>query len=253
MAWVSVHQQIRDHRKTRDLYRKLNISRPEAIGTLVLIWTWAIDNCNKDGKLFSVTKEDICQAAYWTKNPDVLYKALIDTEWLDEVGEDLYLHDWYDFNKPFYDYKDRKDKDKLRKRNEKSTGNSTEIPQEPLQEFHDSHSPAPSPAPSQLQEPYLDSNDIVDKPLKNKFIKPTLEQVKDYCRERNNTVDPESWIDHYISNGWLVGNAKAPMKDWKAAVRTWEKGNNKKQGSDKSDTFYMDLAKKLEKERVNQS
>jgi hypothetical protein len=80
----------------------------------------------------------------------------------------------------------------------------------------------------ELKNVKKDSNDIVGKPPTEKFIKPTLEQVKDYCRERKNTVDPESWIDHYISNGWLVGNAKAPMKDWKAAVRTWEKGSNKK-------------------------
>jgi len=55
------------------------------------------------------------------------------------------------------------------------------------------------------------------------FIAPTLEEVKNYCQERNNSVNPEKWISHYQSNGWKVG--KNQMKDWKAAVRTWE-GNN---------------------------
>jgi len=45
--------------------------------------------------------------------------------------------------------------------------------------------------------------------------------VKAYCLERSNTVDPQLWMDHYTANGWKVG--KNPMKDWKAAVRTWEK------------------------------
>lgn len=53
------------------------------------------------------------------------------------------------------------------------------------------------------------------------FDPPTLEDVKAYCIERKNSVDPEEFIDHYVSNGWLVG--KNMMKDWKAAVRTWEK------------------------------
>lgn len=53
------------------------------------------------------------------------------------------------------------------------------------------------------------------------FIKPTLEEVAEYCKERANGIDPQQWIDHYTSNGWKVG--KNSMKDWKAAVRTWEK------------------------------
>ena len=54
---------------------------------------------------------------------------------------------------------------------------------------------------------------------------PTLEDVKAYCKERGNRVDPERFIDYYTSNGWKVG--KNPMKDWKAAVRTWERSEPK--------------------------
>lgn len=58
---------------------------------------------------------------------------------------------------------------------------------------------------------------------RNIFIIPTLEEVKKYCEERNNNIDAERFMDHYTSNGWVVGKTK--MKDWKAAVRTWERGN----------------------------
>lgn len=54
-------------------------------------------------------------------------------------------------------------------------------------------------------------------------IPPTLEEVTAYCKERKNNVDPQGFIDHYDSNGWFVGKNK--MKDWQAAVRTWEKNN----------------------------
>lgn len=57
-----------------------------------------------------------------------------------------------------------------------------------------------------------------DKP--QRFVPPDVEQVRAYCRERHNSIDPESFVDYYTSKGWTVG--RAPMKDWKAAVRTWE-------------------------------
>ena len=67
---------------------------------------------------------------------------------------------------------------------------------------------------------------------KGKFKKPTLEEVALYCLERKNKIDPQTFIDHYTSNGWRVG--KNPMSDWKAAVRTWEKNNF--EGSNKNGT-----------------
>lgn len=63
--------------------------------------------------------------------------------------------------------------------------------------------------------------DNTPKGVCGRFAPPTLEEVKAYCRERGNNVDPERWMDFYQSKGWMVGKNK--MKDWKAAVRTWEK------------------------------
>ena len=62
--------------------------------------------------------------------------------------------------------------------------------------------------------------------LKERFKKPTLEEVQSYCLERNNNINAELFIDYYESNGWKVG--KNSMKDWKAAVRTWEKKGSTK-------------------------
>lgn len=50
---------------------------------------------------------------------------------------------------------------------------------------------------------------------------PTLEEVEDYCLERNNGIDPQAFIDFYAARGWKYGQGK-PVVDWKAAVRTWE-------------------------------
>jgi hypothetical protein len=83
-------------------------------------------------------------------------------------------------------------------------------------------------------------DNIADKPQK-KFIPPTLEEVTNYCKERNNSIDPQQFIDHYTANGWFRGKTK--IKDWKACVRTWEKNErpkedlNKKYDYDGDDTL----------------
>ena len=53
------------------------------------------------------------------------------------------------------------------------------------------------------------------------FKAPTTEEVSLYCKERKNDVDPDRFINHYQAKGWFIGRNK--MKDWRAAVRTWEK------------------------------
>ena len=52
--------------------------------------------------------------------------------------------------------------------------------------------------------------------------RPTVEEVEAYCQSRGNSVDSAQFVAWYDSNGWVVGKARTPMKDWKAAVRTWE-------------------------------
>lgn len=73
---------------------------------------------------------------------------------------------------------------------------------------------------------------------RKRFRPPTVEEVEAYCFERNNKVDAERFVDFYASNGWRVG--KNPMKDWKAAVRTWEK---------REDNSPMSAAQRADQER----
>ena len=93
----------------------------------------------------------------------------------------------------------------------------------------------------------LPNNKDIDKKEHNKrniFVPPTIQDVADYCLERHNNVNPEKFVSYYESNGWMVGRNK--MKDWKAAVRTWEQNQtnrkpdrgytNKK--ADELDSFY---------------
>lgn len=63
----------------------------------------------------------------------------------------------------------------------------------------------------------------VPQKMHTRFCKPTVEDVRAYCEERANKIDAQRFCDYYEAKGWLVG--KSPMKDWRAAVRTWEKNN----------------------------
>jgi hypothetical protein len=80
---------------------------------------------------------------------------------------------------------------------------------------------------------------------KNIFIKPSLQEVLQYCIERNNKIDAYQFINFYDSKGWMVGRNK--MKDWKACVRTWEKQENLQENKVKSldQQLYENVMKQM--------
>ena len=94
------------------------------------------------------------------------------------------------------------------------------------------------------KNPNIESN----KNTNMRFAPPALEEVEKYCRERGNNVSAQGFIDYYSSNGWKVG--KNAMKDWKAAVRTWERnGYDKPKNAPSGDygdrSADMDRMKKM--------
>lgn len=73
-------------------------------------------------------------------------------------------------------------------------------------------------------------------PASKRFVPPTPEEVSTYCRERNNGIDGSEFCDFYTSKGWKVG--KNPMKDWKAAVRTWERSRKQNAPQPKTESGW---------------
>lgn len=71
---------------------------------------------------------------------------------------------------------------------------------------------------------------------KEKFKIPTIEEIKAYCSERNNRIDAQYFFDYYSSKGWVIGKTK--MKDWKAAVRTWERNIRNNQQEITNENVY---------------
>lgn len=80
-----------------------------------------------------------------------------------------------------------------------------------------------------------DNNKKEDEAKATRFSPPAVEDIEFYCLERNNKVDPERFYNFYQSKNWMIGKNK--MKDWKAAVRTWEKDDNKKGGTNANSQY----------------
>lgn len=100
-------------------------------------------------------------------------------------------------------------------------------------------------------------NNIIEETTKT-FRKPSVDDVREYCASRGNNIDPEAFVDYYESKGWMIGKNK--MKDWRAAVRTWEK-NEKERGTSQSgsraktidDVLREEYQRSLEMEGINET
>lgn len=101
--------------------------------------------------------------------------------------------------------------------------------------------------PTQLNNKELSNKELNNKEYKEnakrKFSKPTLEEINQYCLERNNGINAEAFYDFYESKDWYVGKNK--MKDWKACVRTWERREETSKG-DKQQKKFKSFAQREE-------
>lgn len=90
--------------------------------------------------------------------------------------------------------------------------------------------PNPNPNTNPNPNPELDAR-------ATRFTPPSVEEVAAYCQERQNSVDASRFVDFYSSKGWMVGKSK--MKDWKAAVRNWERGSGEKNRPEKKPGYNV--------------
>lgn len=137
MAWIEVHQELREHKKLYACAELLKISRVEMLGTIVTLWLWALDNV-PDGSLSGISRQTIARVCDWNvKKADVLVNALISTGWLDQNGDTLVIHDWTEYVGKLMERR-RKDRERKKKSTsvpptsagtpQESHGSSAEIP-----------------------------------------------------------------------------------------------------------------------------
>lgn len=130
MAWISVYDGVKDHPKTRKLSNLLECKRHEAIGILVCLWLWGLENADRDGRILNATAEDISDGIMYRGQSvgqsakdaaDCLLKSLVEAGWIDiaETEHDYILHDWDIWQEQWYKAVDRREKETLRKREQR--------------------------------------------------------------------------------------------------------------------------------------
>ena len=117
--WIKSEQAIASHPKTLMLANRLGISIPQTIGHLHLLWWWALDYC-ADGYITRY-RDYIPMAAQWEGDGEEFTKALIEFGWVDEIDDELIIHDWMDYTGKLETVRQ---KDRERKRKARSSANS---------------------------------------------------------------------------------------------------------------------------------
>lgn len=121
MAWIELHQELREHRKLFACAELLNVSRVTMLGTVASLWLWALDNA-QSGSLAGISAKTIARVCDWPeKKAQKLIDALHQTGWLDHDGESYHIHDWLDYAGRLIERREKEAKRKQESRNQKRT------------------------------------------------------------------------------------------------------------------------------------
>lgn len=129
MAWIELHQELREHKKLFACADELKVGRMQMVGMLVSLWLWALDNA-QDGSLEGISNRTIARVCDWSdKKADALIAALCKTGWLDKHDGAYHIHDWFDYAGKLMESR-KKDRERKRSRKKESDRNSDGIPPE---------------------------------------------------------------------------------------------------------------------------
>jgi hypothetical protein len=233
MAWIESHQTLINNGKLVMFAQRLGINKYQAIGHLHALWWWALDNA-EDGNVKRFCNGVVTEVCGWSEyvieqqcshflpsdwpkpNHDDFMKALIDCGFIDEIEEKMLIHGWEEYTWRYFQSirNNRLAKEKTRERVRKfRDSNVTPMKRSCNADVTPMKRNVTCSTIPNLTIPNLTNN-------KGRYAPPTVEQVKAYCIERKNSVDPQRFVDFYSAKDWMIGKNK--MKDWKACVRTWE-------------------------------
>ena len=227
IKWVKITTDMFDNPKIKFL-RRLSHGN-----SYVLIWIMLITiagRCNAGGKIFITEglpydNKDLADELGFPEN--VLKHALQQFEMLDMIEKDgnyIVLTGWEE-------YQNKEALDKIREQTRKRVAKHRSVTQDVTLQSVTSNVTEPlhvtqcnatdKDKEKEKEEDIKKTSTNVDV-KESRFAPPSLQDIQDYCSERNNDVDPEHFLDYYEARGWILSNGKK-CRDWKACVRTWEK------------------------------
>ncbi|GAA4455355.1 hypothetical protein [Novipirellula rosea] len=202
--WLKIETTTPDKPEVFRIADELGIDPDAVVGKLFRVWVWA-DQQTFDGNASSVTRSLLDRISGVSNFAD----AMLSCGWLVESEHGLTFPNFDRHNG-----KTAKTRALTRKRveNHRNACSVTSALPEKRRGREDKESSARTGKTVQ------------------RFVPPTLDEVRAYCRERSNAIDAEQFVDHYTANGWCQGRGK-PIRDWKAAVRTWERNGYRSESS----------------------
>lgn len=181
LAWISVHDHV-DGGKLRELAKEIGCSKKEALGILVSLWLWGLNNADRTGKLRSCDKNDVAEEVSKGISaglePHSIVDNLINQHWIDEEEDgSLYLHDWDVWQEQWYKFLSTKEYDAERKRKERARKKAEAQRQEKTEK---TNSPLDNPKESPPDSPPDNPPDKQKKPKKPAKKKPEKKQYAEY-------------------------------------------------------------------------
>lgn len=206
-AWIKVEHPTPDKPEIGMIAERLGIDHDAAFGKFIRWMIWADQNTD-NGHALRVTNVTIDRVTFQTGFAD----ALVEVGWLTGESGNYHITKFDNHNG-----ESAKKRAKDQERQKRSRANRDSC--------HALGVTKSGPEKSREEKKNKDSADAQGSSSSRKFIKPTLEDLREYAASIGfRTFDPQAFLDHYDSNGWKVGGRGA-MKDWRAAVRTWRKRN----------------------------
>lgn len=224
IKWVKITTDMFDNRKIKHLRKQKRGS------DLVLFWVMLLTmagRCNAGGKIFLTEEipydQDMLTAE--TGFPKTIIKEALSLfkklGMIELDGDYIVIPGWEEYqNIAGMDL--IREQNRKRKQRQREKDKEDDMPRDMSRDGHvTSHQ---SHATDKEEEKDIDikktSTNVDAK--ESRFAPPSLQDIRDYCSERNNDVDPEHFLDYYEARGWILSNGKK-CRDWKACVRTWEK------------------------------
>ena len=203
--WIKFELSTIDKPEVWAIATALDLDPDAVIGKLLRVWRW-FDLQSRDGHAPTVTKKLLDRDVGVTGFCD----AMVSAGWMTDSGSQISIPNFERHNGK--SAKERglatKRKQAERSRLERDTSVTRE---------------------EKRREENSNRGDTTNR-RGNGFQPPTVGEVAEYCRERQNEVNAARFVDFYESKGWQVGKSK--MKDWKAAVRGWESREPKSGSTD---------------------
>lgn len=182
MAWISVHDHVVGG-KLRELAKDIGCSQKEALGILVSLWLWGLNNADRTGRLRSCDRTDISEEVLSKGisdglDKDSIVESLIAHRWIDESEDGgLYLHDWDTWQEQWYKFLKAKEYDANRKRQERARKKAETVEEEEPQK---EKSPEDNPKDNPTDSPSDDPADKAKKPKKSTKKKVEKKQYADF-------------------------------------------------------------------------